>query len=346
MKTKQLTIINYGLFILVISLLFSCSEQNQTETGSGSIYVLNEGLFNSGTAEITRYNPETGETTQSVFSAVNNGAVIGDILHSAKLIDNELFFVVNNSRKIIVTDPTTLVLKRTLILPSNASPRYIEVGNKDELIVTDLYSTYLRFLDKSSGKVLDSLNIRSNSEGLVRSGDHVFITNPGQWPTYTDSITVLNLVSKQFQKVKLDGVNFTEVRIDEANRVWIVASGNYDTISGKLFILNGDDASVIQSIQLGGSPSDFAFNKNRNEVLVLNSNTVQVIDYQLFTIKSEKQLSGNLYALNVDEKDQKVYITDARNYTSDGFLNVFSSTLDSLNQVSTGVNPGFIYIPN
>ncbi|NCP83330.1 MAG: hypothetical protein GW823_00245, partial [Bacteroidetes bacterium] len=305
-----------------------------------------EGLFNSGTSSISSYNPETKEIVQNVFKNANNTAVIGDILQSAKEIDGELYLVVNNSHKIMVVDPTTLVLKRSLIMPESASPRYVEKGNDNEILVTDIFGNSVNRLNKTSGEVVGQIALGTTSEELIRVGTKVFVANPGPYLNSANTISVIEISNNSVSKIETEGVNIVSIKVDNSGMVWAVATGNYVDKTGKIIIIDSENLSIVKTIDVGGSPSELDINNSTNEVFVLNSPTIQVIDLKTYIIKQTSLVIGSFYTLSVDENDKKLYLTDPKDYTSNGILKVYSLSGDSLDQVTVGVNPGFIHIAN
>jgi hypothetical protein len=331
------------LSIIILGFFASCTKDRETSTAS-EILVLNEGFFNSANSSISSYDPESKMVTQNVYKNANNGAPIGDILQSAKLVQDELYLVVNNSHKIIVVNPTTLVMKRTLILPENASPRYIEQGSGDELLVTDIFDTKVSRINKITGQVLGSVELGVNTEELVRVGTKVYVANPGPYTSPANTISVIETTNYSFTKIETSAVNFVSVKADNAGLIWALATGNYDDKTGKLIVIDSDNNSILKTIDIGGSPTDLALNTAKNEAYILNSSGIQVVDLKSFVIKNASLIEGNFYAINVDDKEQKLYVTDPKDYTSNGLLKVFSITGDLLHEVTVGVNPGFVYI--
>jgi len=337
MKTSFLTLLT------LLALFVSCTKDRE-ETTASSILILNEGLFNSATSSISSYDPETKAIVQNVFKNANNAAVIGDVLQSAKEINDELYLVVNNSHKIIVVDPTTLILKRSLILPETSSPRYVEQGSGDELLVTDLYGTAVTRINKTTGDVLGLIELGTSSEELIRVGSKVFVANPGPYLNPANTISVIETTDNSVTKIETGGVNIVSIKADNSGKVWATATGNYGDITGKVIVIDSENLAIVKTIDIGGSPSDLVINSSTNEVFVLNAPKIQVLDLVTYAIKNESVVSGYFYTINVDEKDNKLYVTDPKDYTSNGTLNVFSLSGDSLDQVTVGVNPGFIYI--
>lgn len=339
MKKNQLIILVLGIFF------FATNCKKDSNSGNpASVLVLNEGSFNNSNSSISSYDPETKEVGQRVFRGANNDAVLGDVLQSGKIIDKELYLVLNNSHKITVVDPKTLVLKRSLILPEGASPRYVSKGKNDELLVSDLFGTAIWRINKTNGELIGKIEIGVNSETMVQVGSKLYIANPGPWPSYSNTISVLNLTDYSFKKIEVSGVNVQELRVDNQNNVWATATGNYSDITGKLIVIDGVNAEIIKTIELGGTPTDFAIIQARNEIVVLNSDKIQLINKSDYSIKNEQFIKGNFYTLAVDEVGQKIYVTDAKDFVSDGILKVYSTQGDSLDQVTVGVAPGYIQL--
>ena len=101
------------LALLLALTIFSCKKDSETTPSTsflaspGGMYISNEGVFQSGNASLSFFNPATHMVINNVFQSANSES-IGDICQSMTLINNKLYVVVNNSGKIEVCNPFTL----------------------------------------------------------------------------------------------------------------------------------------------------------------------------------------------------------------------------------------------
>jgi hypothetical protein len=127
------------------------------------VYILNEGTFTFGNASISYYNPETKEVIQDVFYKVN-GRLIGDVLQSAIIDEDQIWWVINNSQKVERTTKNSL--KSKAVYAGFSSPRYALIDDGD-LIVTELYGAGIWKLDTSMGCIEQNYPTGGWTEFLV-----------------------------------------------------------------------------------------------------------------------------------------------------------------------------------
>ena len=123
------TIKKLAFLALGTSLFFtSC---NNDDNGGGQIsqgdfengvFVLNEGGFNSNSAEVS-FLSENGTLEHEIYNAVN-GSILGDVAQSIGFEGNKAYIVVNNSNLIRVVNRYTFELIAT-ISSGLQNPRHI-----------------------------------------------------------------------------------------------------------------------------------------------------------------------------------------------------------------------------
>lgn len=134
-------------YIVTLFLILACFLQVSAQTNElESVLILNEGNFNAGNATLTIYDPEINQATDGVFLSAN-GVSLGDVGQSLRIINGDLYIVMNNSQKIVVADPKSFAQKAVITLPEGASPREIVAVSEQKAFVTDLYANALYVVD-------------------------------------------------------------------------------------------------------------------------------------------------------------------------------------------------------
>ncbi|MFQ3576590.1 MAG: DUF5074 domain-containing protein [Cytophagales bacterium] len=203
----------------------------------GKIIILNEGGFTYDNASLDIYNPDTDSIFNNQFEAVNLKK-LGDVAQSISKIDGNLWIVVNNSGKIFICDTSLKILKEITGLNSpryacKVSNEKIYVtdlyansihifnaktfeksgniplkGWSEELIrfndslviVTNMRSNYLYFLNSSSDRIVDSLKVSIGGSSLKKDKfGFVWVACQGDEKT-AFSIYRLDILKKEITK--------------------------------------------------------------------------------------------------------------------------------------------------
>ena len=139
-NTKIISIIFFSL------LLFSCKKDPVSPTikpplaNAKGVYILNEGLFGSGSSSLSFYDVKKDSVYNDVFFAVN-GRNLGDVGNDIKIRGTRAYIVVNNSNKIEIINTSNHQSIGTINIGAGTSPREIVFVNDSIALVTNLYDT-------------------------------------------------------------------------------------------------------------------------------------------------------------------------------------------------------------
>lgn len=340
------------LFSLLISLLVftGCNNNsnNNNEPELSGIYVLNEGNYGQANASITSFNPLTGSVSQNVFEAAN-GRPIGDLLHSATLIDDKLYLVVNNSHKIEVVEPESFTEIATINIADEASPRFIAKAGENKAYVTNLYGNSVSVIDLENMEETATIDVGLNPEGIGIVGNRAYVANSAFGDGNT--VSVIDTESDEVINTITVGDNPVGIHVDEAGRVWVTCVGAYndfndpdDDTPGELHILDGETGDPIEVITVGGHPGDFVMNYEAGKGYLSNG-TVFEINTTSYEIVNEQFLDTGFYALGLFEQDGEISLwgSDAGNFSQDGMAYEFDASGAKVDSFSTGIIPGHFY---
>lgn len=347
MKNSIFTI---SLFILLI---FTGCNTNNSDSGDSQlsgVYVLNEGNFGQANASITSYNPENGTVTQDVFQSAN-GRPIGDVLHSATLIDDKLFIVVNNSHKIEVVEPESFTSIATIDIANEASPRFITKAGNGKAYVTNLFGNSVSIIDLENMEETSTISVGANPEGIAVVGNRAYVANSGFGNGNT--VSVIDTETDEVIDEITVGDNPVGLQADESGRLWIVCVGAYDDFNtedvdestpGNIYVLNGETGEEIEVIEVGGQPGDFVMDYEAGKGYLSNG-TIFEINTASYEIESQNFIGRSFYALGLSKEEDEISLwgADAGNFSQDGTAYQFSSSGAKVDSFSTGLIPGHFY---
>jgi len=342
-------------------LLIGCKqESNSIETNclkssaKGSYLILNEGNFNWGLGSLTLFRESDSTLVSDVFQCQNSEPA-GNVLQSIYQKGEELFLVVNNSRKIEVLDADNL--KRKRVITNLNSPRYV-IESQQKLFVSDLYNNKIAVLGINETEPkraivtggwtekMFALNantiatIRTFRMGQINRLPAAVLFLDSEMEIITDSVVVNNAIMDAFQ----------------LGNFLLCTTSNYEVPgSDSLLIFDINEKKLISSILLSGT-------KGRVGKLVYSNadKAIYYVKYDLFKIswspissigigKPEmvlpKQPGQEFYGLWAHPSMPLVTIMDAKDYTSQGEVLFFDTQNQVItNKIMAGVIPTTMYL--
>ncbi len=338
----------YILFSVI--LLSSCVKDKPQEplktavsiNPDAKVVVINEGGYGYNNAGISLYDPGTGGIIQDYYKQQNNDAVMGDVCQSVTKFNNAYYIVLNNSGKIIVTDPTSFV--KTAVITGFNSPRYILPVTYSKAYVSDLSANSIHLVDLNNTSIKGSISCMAGTEEMALIYNKVFVTNGNSNYCY-----VINTVTDVITDSINIGKGGTSIIIDKNSKIWILASGSTGSSqSGKLIRI--DPVSLQQELSLNftatDSPNSLRVNKTRDTLYFLNKgiNRVLITDTQLPSSPFVNQGSKIYYGLGINPKDFTIYVSDAIDYIQKSKIEIYKSDGSFKTSFTAGIiSNGFVF---
>jgi YVTN family beta-propeller protein len=316
------------IFLLVTGiLLLSCEKQKPLSDaefvaecikGEG-VFIINEGNYMAGNGALSFYSYSTGKIFNDIFFLAN-GRPLGDIPNSMVISGNNGYIVVNNSGKIEVVGKNTLLSVKTI--NDLVSPRNILPVSGSKAYVSSLYSNELTILDLVTNSVSGNIKIRRSSEAMVMVGEKVYVSS---WSSGKDIMVINTSTDKVIDSISVAPEPESMV-LDKNNRLWILCSGGYtgDKLA-ELVVVNTIIDKVEKQFVFPSKlsyPSNLQINKTRDTVYFIN-NGIWRLGIQASSLPIEPfKNTGNryIYKLGVDNRNGRVFYTDALDYQQKGWI--------------------------
>jgi hypothetical protein len=334
-----------NIYLLFLSLsLWSCNDPKDvkpildntpvTNLTNTSFWVLNEGLFGSGIATVTKVevmNDNLLATEQNAYFNKNK-QYLGNVLQSGLKVGQEYWLVVNNSQKIVRCNADLAFIGE---LTGFNSPRYLTQDDRF-VYVSDLYQKAFYRVNKVS-LTIDQFETGSWNEQLECIGNQLWLpqTNANQvliWDTkhekYLDTITV----SQEPNVV---------VKLDELTNLVLCNGGIVEQKTAPyLYWIDAKSYEKIDSLDLdalAGVPTHLQVLDN--QIFILANNLYQ-IENKRATIRVEAK-GRNFYNFYADKN--AFWLTNALDYVRNGFLHRYTRASGAASDsVQVGQIPGFI----
>lgn len=341
---KKLTLL---LFTAVI--LFSCEEEKSGDpatpftASSGGIFISNEGNFQAGNSSISYFNPSNGNTVENAYNYLNSSA-LGDICQSMNLINGQLYLVVNNSGKIEVCDPYSLLRFQTIT--GLIAPRYIMPVNSSKAYVSDMISNYLTIINLSDNSIAGTIPLHGWTEQMIMKGTMMYVTNYSTEYLYIID-TSLDLVTDSVHISK--GAN--SIVEDLNGKLWILCGGDYlQTFSAALYRIDPLTKQLEFSHQFSTTdfPSRLCINGTLDKLYFLNKHvfTMSISHSTIITSTFIASSNNSFYGLGVDKNRNEIYVSDAIDFIQRGRVFRYDAEGNRINDFLAGIIPGdFLFLP-
>ncbi|MBL7811766.1 MAG: hypothetical protein JNL57_06040 [Bacteroidetes bacterium] len=304
-------------------------------TAGRKVLVLCEGNFMWGNAALDMYLIDSGKVLRDVYKTANGGKPLGDVLQSAQMFNNELYLSLNNSGCLVVLDPVTLKEKRRIT--GFRSPRY-SVGFGQGLWVTDLYAQSMAISDGSSISARKYTGSRTEQMCIVQGKLAVAAYNG--WvrffePSGTQADSMAVSTGTQWMDCDAEG------------KLWVLCTDSSRSVIHKLNVATRKEESRWK-FTAGTVFTQLTMTKNRDTVLLLGNGiyAMPAVSPSAPSTPAFTFPGANFYGMQSDPVSGTIYVSDAKDYVSNGRVFRIDSRGNLYGQFQTGIIPnGFLFLP-
>jgi YVTN family beta-propeller protein len=184
------------------------------------------------------------------------------------------------------------------------------------------------------------------------SNGKLYVANSGGLAvTYDKTVSVIDLSTLAVTKTINVIINPVAIAADNYGHVYVISNGDYNTVLPGISIIdNTTDATTSQTtVDVGyGSPfivsgDNGYYLSSGGKVVVYNTKT-QAISSANFITDGTKVTTA--YGLNANSTTGEVFVTDAKDYVSNGSLYAFDKTGKIEYTITVGINPANIVFVN
>ncbi len=334
------------LLLFFASFIAACTDDDAVDPipvpdQARALYILNEGTFQRSNASLSMFLPDSNQVFNNTFSAAA-GRPLGDVGNSLSVHDDKLWIVVNNSNRIEVMDLATRAAVKSIECPEGASPRQIVFAADGTGYVSNLYRNSVSVYDPVSSSFTAEIPVGSNPDGMAISAGRLYVANSGFGADNT--VSVIDLATNTVEKTLTVGdYPATILPLNDA-AVAVLCAGAYndfndpnDDTPGKLYVIDTQTRSVVDSLELGGHPSRLA-RDDQGHLYTLNGGVTR-IHLASKTVTAD-YIPGFFYGLLVDTEDQRIYVSNPVDYVQSGSVDYYSYAGSKLGSIDVGVLPG------
>lgn len=330
--------------------------QPDVTIGKG-VFVINEGTFTYANSSLTFYDPVMDTVANNLFYRVN-GSPVGDVGQSLCLLDGKLYIVVNNSNYIYKVDASTIVCdtNQPYMVTGFISPRYMLPLAPNKAYVSDLASTKLWIVNPQDMTLAGSVEMGKSTETMAQVGNEVYVTN---WSRYyiagmeNNTVQVVD-ANNDVKVADIEvGMEPNGIVVDKDGMVWVLCEGDsYDyenEVPSTLWKINPTTKEATMMVSFELKALNLAIDPTGSYLYCIyggdwtNGGDLRRIDithpteFDDFVIPSEGKM---FYKIAVNPNNGDIYLSDAKNYTTNGTVYRYTSDGVLMSSFDAGICPG------
>lgn len=338
--------------------LFSCTDDDNGGNPLGDydngVLILNQGGFGNGNASVSYLSEDMNTFQNNIFSLVNPSIILGDTAQDIGFYNDLAYIVLNASNKIEVVNRYTMVHIAT-ISTGLSNPRYIAFANGKGYVTnwgngTNANDDFIAVLNLSNNSVASTISVAEGPEKIIEEDNKLYVAHSGGF-NYGNTISVINTSTNTVATTIT--VGDVPNSLEEENGILYVLCGGKSAWSGaesagKLVKINLSTNTVSSSIDFAETtdhPSNLVIENNRlyytldSDIFRMNLSANTIPTEALFSTTSQGVYGVYSFAV----ENNKIYVGDALDYSSNGKVYVYSLTGALLSSKTVGVIPAGFY---
>ena len=356
MRTRSLLCTMLCSLILGISFT-ACSDDDEDkliiDPEDYPTYILNEGIWGSNNANISRFFPSYKGIDSDYYQQVN-GKLMGDLANAMIEEDNNIYVVIGGSKYVARLDLNCVEQARYSFPEGEGEPRCIDV--EDGYVYVTQHGGQVSKLDAQTLKLVSTFKGGDNLEGIVEKDGKLYVANAWKLDgsnNYVYNKEILVIDAKTMTQTGTISVVDNPVNKYEINdNIYVISQGNYADVSAALQVINiqtetskvvFNDVDKITEGHNGyvyGVRSTYDANWNPvNSFFIYNPKGNEVSETSFLKDAPALFSSATIYLLEVDEETGYTYVGICDQSTN-GTIYQFDQTGKLIRQFdSGGINP-------
>ena len=301
------------------------------EIGKG-YYVVCEGLWGRNNASLDFYDLLKQETTIDVFQE-QNGASLGDVANDVIEKNNRLYIVVNGSNCVMVVNKKDAKKIALIPITTSENPQPRNITDAGEYLYVSCFDGNVCKINPTTNTIVKTFATQGrNPEGIAASNGKLYVSCNGglDFPNYDNKVEVYDLETMEMIKQIEVGLNPGNIQAKDGF-IYAQIRGNYGDIAQELIKIDAQSDEIVERINIDINTfdiigdkilftnTDYATYTNTYKTIPLNNLNATPEDF-ITTIPEDKTITTP-YKISHDETN--IFITDAKDYTSNGRCFVF-----------------------
>ncbi|NOX48085.1 MAG: DUF5074 domain-containing protein [Chlorobi bacterium] len=333
----------------------SCNKDDKKEDPPPSgnfdngVFIINEGLFNTGTGTISFVKRGSTDVQQKVYQKANNEIPIGNIVQSMNIINGKAFIMVNNADKVEVANWNDF--KKIKTLENIPYPAYIiQVDNNKAYI--SCWDNKLLIVSLENLEITGEIITGTGPTKMLKTGESIWVLNQGGLGL-DSTISIIDNSTDQLVHTIPVFPRPTGIQKDKNGNIWVMCSGRGSwqggDSKGHLLCIDPEDYSIIKDLKFPVStkhPEKLIINSEGDILFYNYPDGIYKFDVSSGNLETEAFIAhtGFFYGLAYDETDNVIYSSDPLDYVQNGLVYRFDAISGELiNSFNAGVIPREFY---
>jgi YVTN family beta-propeller protein len=353
---KQIKLQNLFIALAFVTVLASCHKDKTAPTPDtptaqrAGVYVLNQGAFSKNNSTLTYYDYTTKALTADFFIAANT-TKLGDTGNDLGIYGTKMYIVVNNSNLVYISTAKTSKILKTITLNQPRSVAFY----KTNAFVTS-YNGTVSVIDTATMAITKTITVGSSPEQMVVANGKLYVANSGglDYPNVGTTVSVIDLTTLAEVKKVTVIADPVSVTADTFGNVYVLSLGivtNTQNVNPGITIIN-NTTDVVKSktdLSLGYNvpiyaQGDFVYYPTVDNKIAVYNAKIQTLSSANFI--TDGTVITTPYAISGDALTGEIFVTDAKDYSSNGTLTAFDKNGKKEYTIVTGINPGKITLIN
>lgn len=370
--------LKYAALALLVSVGFTaCSDddpitpQPTPVRGEGGFYVINQGNMGVLDGTLDFFTADGQTRTAEIFKTANDKKSLGDSPQKPVIYGSRLYIPVYSAGLVWVIDAATSKVEGSI---KTAQPEAV-CGADGYLFIANNDGNVTR-VDTTDFSKAETLAVGPNPAGLTTTGGKVYVSisdGYNGYNKYANGFKVAEIDAKTFTKTRdiKVGMNPGDITADNYGNVFVVCRGDYDKIKSAIYKFTPSTSAEAADSLFAGSliAVDNQQRTSRStdatpheQLIVLNAvsdysnwpNVKTVVTSALYnSVTGEKVTDGFLasdnlpvspIAVDINPTTHDVYVCSdssvgSDQYTTPGYIKVYSASGTYLRTLTTGVHP-------
>lgn len=326
---------------------------NDSYPFENGILVVHEGTFFGGNASISFISNDLSVVQNGIFASVNEVSNWGDTAQGMAFDGDLAYIVVNNSQKVEVVNRYTFESVATIGGSESSdfmNPRYMAivdgkgyVTNWGDGSVAD--DDFVAVIDLESNTVETTIPVAEGPERILAHGNLVYVAHQGGY-NQNNLLSVIDVTDNSVETITVGDVP-NSLQLDAEGNLWVLCGGNpyyADTeTAGSLVLVDTESNTVANTFAFGATEHPGYLSIEGTTLFYYLAGSV----YELATDASELPTTPIITGLSFYDmtvNSGRLYGVDAKDYSSNGSLEVYDLSSDSLlESIEVSIIPGEVY---
>lgn len=307
-------------------------------------YMLNEGNMGTNKSTLDYMDFGSGLYTRNIYAAVNpdQPMELGDVGNDLAIYGSRLWAVINCSNKIEVMRASDARRIGQIDIPNCRSIVFHQgyayvtsYAGPVEINPDYRQRGFVAKIDTATLREVARCNVGFQPDGLAVCGGKLYVANSGGYmvPNYENTLSVVDLASfTETDRVKI-AVNLNHVLADNNGCVWVSSRGDYYNVRSKLYRYSPAAGVVTDSIDVPVSAmtmsgdSIYVVASAWSNISMSDAVSTAIVNIRTRTVVSDGFMGADIaaamkkpYAVAINPVTRDIYVTDAGNYVTPGWL--------------------------